>query len=140
MQPSELKHKLCVYRKIRTEADLLKKRLATKRQEADGLKAVLINDVPKGTELASSVEKAVENIEATMSYYIARINALEDREVETLKLIELIDNSDGRSIIFLHYIEGVKFEDIPGMLYISERAMWRAYNEAVKKLAVNGSK
>lgn len=136
MQPSELKHKLCVYRKIRTEADLLKKRLTAKRQEADGLKAVLINDIPKGTELSSSVEKAVENIETTMSYYIARINALEDREVETLKLIELIDNSDGRSIIFLHYIEGKRFEDIPDMLYISERKMWNEYHTAIKNVCL----
>lgn len=136
----KVKKQLRSYNRIRADCDMLRRRIAIKRKDKEQLKAVAIDGMPHSSESSNSLERAEELIDELMKEYIRMLEEREERELHVLKLIEAAPDEDGHSILFLRYIEGRRFEDIPEILHISDRTMWRTYNDAIEKLAVNCSK
>lgn len=140
MTKDEVKQQLRQYRKIRDECASLRRRIEGKRADMQYLKAVLNNGSVRSSDISDSVERAIELMDGLIRQYASILYRREEAEIQTLALIEQVDEPDGRSILFLRYIEGKRFEDIADELHISVRNMWRLYSDAIEKLALNGSK
>lgn len=141
MTKDDVKQQLRRYRKIRAECAMLRRRMEDKQADMRYLQAVVSDGMTcRSSGISDSVERAVELMDGLMRRYAAMIAQREQAEIDTLAWIELADDPDGRSILFLRYIEGKKFEEIADELHISMRNMWRYYGNAIEKLALNGSK
>lgn len=77
------------------------------------------------------VDKIAESEKQLAAEQKTQAAALADAEY----LISLADQSEGRQILRLRYLHGVRFEDIPERLFTSARSMWRKYNRAVNTIA-----
>ena len=129
-----VKKQLRSYNRIRADCDMLKRRIAIKRKDKEQLKAVAIDGMPHSSESSNSLEHAEELIDELMKEYIRMFEEREEQELHVLKLIEAASDEDGRSILFLRYIEGKRFEDIPEILHMSIGSMWNHYNYVIDKI------
>lgn len=140
MTSGEIKKQLRQYRMICNECEHLQKRIEAKRADMNYLKAVVSNGTIRSSGVSDTVERAIELMDGLINRYALKTVACEEAEARVLDMIELVSEGLGRSILFLHYIEGKRFADIPDMLHIADKTMWRRYNEAIEKLTVNDSK
>lgn len=140
MTAKEVKKQLRSYNRIRADSDMLRRRIEYKKRSKEQLKAVASDGMPHSPTSANQIERATEEIDELIKRYIDMLVLSEEQELSVLKLIESAPNEDGRSILFLRYIEGKRFEDIPEILHISDRTMWNYYNDSIDKIAVNCSK
>ena len=134
MTPEQVKQQLGQYRKIRDECERLRRRIEEKKKDMLHLQAVVADGMTRSSNVSDSVERAIEQIDALIGYYAQRVVLRESAEREVLKMIESAGEPDGRSILFLRYVEGKRFEDIADELHISIATMWRYYNEAIVKI------
>lgn len=134
----EIKERLRAYRRVCRRCEELEKQIARRRADMRTLRAVRTDSLPGGK--GNSMEAAIEKIDGLerrlMDEQAGRDAALSDVSA----LIGEADSDDGKAILSLRYIDGVRFEDIPERLFISERSMWRRYNEAIKKIVANTEK
>lgn len=133
MTVEEVKARLRRYNNLRRECRKL--RLEIERRHADmaAPRAVKTDVVPGGR--GNSLEAAIEKIDALER----RLHCLE-REAEAARadaetLIELVDSRDGYNILRLHYLDGVRFEEIPDRLPVSYRTMYRRYKDAIREIS-----
>ena len=138
MTPEQVKQQLGQYRKIRDECERLRRRMEEKKKDMMHLQAVVADGMTRSSNVSDSVERAIEQIDALIGYYAQRVVLRESAEREVLKMIESVDEPDGRSILFLRYVEGRRFEEIESELNISENTRKRRYKEAIEKLALFG--
>ncbi len=134
MTTDEVKERLRAYRRIRNECEGLKNRIERKRSDMHYLQAVVSDSTSRGRGVSDSVERAVEKIDGLIRYYAERVAECEEAEQTVLEIIGCVDDPDGRSILFLRYIEGERFEDIADALHISNGTMWSRYNTALKNI------
>lgn len=133
MTPEQVKQQLGRYRKIRDECERLRRRMEEKKKDMLHLQAVVADGMTRSSNVSDSVERAIEQIDALIGYYAQRVVLRESAEREVLKMIESVDEPDGRSILFLRYVEGKRFEDIADELHIANGTMWKYYKVALKK-------
>ena len=135
----EIKERLRAYRRACRRCEELEKQIARRRADMRTLRAVRTDSLPGGK--GNSMEAAIEKIDGLerrlMDEQAGRDAALADVRV----LIDLVDTDseegqDGKKILSLRYIDGVRFEDIPDMVGVSLRSMWRRYNGAISAIAV----
>ena len=136
MTPEQVKQQLGQYRKIRDECERLRRRMEEKKKDMMHLQAVVADGMTRSSNVSDSVERAIEQIDALIGYYAQRVVLRESAEREVLKMIESVDEPDGRSILFLRYVEGKRFEEIELELHISEKTRKRRYNKAIEKLTL----
>ena len=139
MTTYEVKERLREYRRACRRCGELEQRIARKRSDMRALRAVRTDSQPGGS--GNSLEAAIEKIDGLerrlMDEHAGRDAALADVRA----LIDLVDTGsdegqDGRKILSLRYIDGVRFEDIPDIAKVSLRSMWRRYNRAIAEIAV----
>lgn len=135
----EIKERLRAYRRVCRRCEELEKHIARRRADMRTLRAVRTDSLPGGK--GNSMEAAIEKIDGLerrlMDEQAGRDAALADVRA----LIDLVDTDseegqDGKKILSLRYIDGVRFEDIPDMVGVSLRSMWRRYNGAISAIAV----
>lgn len=134
MTAKEVKKQLRSYNRIRADSDMLRRRIEYKKRSKEQLKAVASDGMPHSPTSANQIERATEEIDELIKRYIDMLVLSEEQELSVLKLIESAPNEDGRSILFLRYIEGRRFEDIPDILHISIGSMWNYYNDTIDKI------
>ena len=135
----EIKERLREYRKACRRCGELEQRIARKRSDMRALRAVRSDSQPggKGNSMEAAIERIDELERRLMDEHAGRDAALADVRA----LIDLVDTGsdegqDGRKILSLRYIDGVRFEDIPDIAKVSLRSMWRRYNRAIAEIAV----
>lgn len=133
MTVEEVKARLRRYNDLRHECRRLARRIQSKRRDMEGLRAVKTDALPGGR--GSSLESAVERIDALERRYRDKLLIRDAARLSAEALIALAEDETGRDILELHYIDGVRFEDIPEKLFISSATMWRRYNQAIQEIA-----
>lgn len=133
MTVEEVKARLRRYNDLRHECRRLARRIQSKRRDMEGLRAVKTDALPGGK--GNSLESAVERIDALERRYRDKLLIRDAARLSAEALIALAQDETGRDILELHYIDGVRFEDIPEKLFISERTMWRIYERTVRQIA-----
>ena len=132
MTMEEVKARLRRGNELRRECRKLQKNIRARRVNMTAPHAVKTDALPGGK--GNSLEAAVEKIDALER----RLHCLE-REAEAARadaetLIELVDCRDGYDILRLHYLDGVRFEEIPDRLPMSSATMWRLYGKALREI------
>lgn len=131
----EIKERLRAYRKACRRCGELEKQIARRRSDMRVLRAVRTDSLPGGK--GNSMEAAIEKIDGLERRLRDEQSERDAALSDVSALIGEADSDDGKAILSLRYIDGVRFEDIPERLFISERSMWRRYNEAIKKIVAN---
>lgn len=133
MTMEEVKARLRRGNELRRECRKLQKNIRARRVNMTAPRAVKTDALPGGK--GNSLEAAIEKIDALER----RLHCLE-REAEAARadaetLIELVDCRDGYDILRLHYLDGVRFEEIPDRLPVSYRTMYRRYKDAIREIS-----
>ena len=102
------------------------------------LRAVRTDSLPGGK--GNSMEAAIEKIDGLERRLRDEQSERDAALSDVRALIGEADSDDGKAILSLRYIDGVRFEDIPERLFISERSMWRRYTDAIERIAENTEK
>lgn len=134
MTAVEVKQQLRQYLKISAECDSLSKRIKGKRNDLVYLQAVVTDSTPRNGGTSHSLESIIERIDILERRYQKRLDDCQKAKQRVQELISLAPEGYYRDILELHYIDGIKFDDIPEMLFISRATMWRYYNAAIKKI------
>lgn len=100
-------------------------------------KAVVIDGMPHGYTVSDSTCQKVEKI---MDIYEKRMNELCDEVEEIIgdqqrvtDLLRWLDPDEYR-VIKARYIDGIKWDYIPGEIYISRKQCFRIHDKAVLKM------
>ena len=133
----KIKAMLGQYLRQKTECEYLYEKIRSKHEDMQTLKAVTADSVGRhGNEVSDYVEKAIEQIDGLITYYAKMVVQREESERRVLSMIEQITDPDAYLVIYLHYIEGLPFSEIPQRLALSERCMWNRYRSALDSLCV----
>lgn len=134
----EIKERLRTYRKACRRCEELEKQIARRRADMLTLRAVRSDSLPGGK--GNSMEAAIEKIDALERRLVAEQSGRDAALSDVSALIGKVTDEEGKAILSLRYIDGVRFEDIPERLFISERSMWRRYNAVIFSIADNTEK
>ena len=133
MTIEEVKSRLRRYNELCRECRKLRREIARRRADMTAPRAVKADALPGGR--GNSLEAAIEKIDALEH----RLRRLESDAVTARHnaeaLITLADDPDGAAILRLHYIDGVRFEDVFEKLLLSERTMWRIYDRTIRQIS-----
>ena len=138
MTTYEVKERLREYRRACRRCGELEQRIARKRSDMRALRAVRTDSQPGGSE--NSLEAAIEKIDGLERRLVSEQSGRDAALADVRALIGKVTDEEGRAILSLRYIDGVRFEDIPERLFISERSMWRRYYNAISSIADNTEK
>lgn len=132
----EIKERLRAYRRACRRCGELERQIARRRADMRTLRAVRSDSLPggKGNSMEAAIERIDELERRLVSEQSGRDAALDDVRA----LIGKVTDEEGRAILSLRYIDGVRFEDIPGRLFISYATMWRRYEKAIAQIADSG--
>lgn len=133
MTVNEVKERLRQYRRMCRECRSLERQIKCKRRDMENLRAVKSDALPGGRE--NSLESAVERIDALERRYNDKRLVRDAARMSVEALIAQVEDEAGRDILELHYLDGVRFEDIPEKLYVSERTMWRIYERTILQIS-----
>lgn len=138
MTKDELKMLLKNYAVLRDDCIRLRRTVEEKKKDILFLRGVVTDgQFVRGGDVSDGVERAVELIDGLIGLYTERIIQLEETQRQVLTLLDAVEDAIGRRILHAHYIEGVKFADIPNMLCISERSVWNYYSKALDEICRN---
>ena len=84
------------------------------------------------------MEAAIERIDELERRLVTEQSGRDAALADVRALIGKVTDEEGRAILSLRYIDGVRFEDIPGRLFISYATMWRRYEKAIAQIADSG--
>ena len=130
-----IKARLGKYLALRGECAGMCRRIQEKRKEADWLRRLLEESPARyNADVLAQAESAVTQIEAMINHYAELVKKREYEERRVIDMLEKTTNDIGRRILYLHYIEGMSFNDIPEELIISDRNMWYKYKAAIDEL------
>lgn len=110
--------------------------LVSTRKTADGLRAVVISDLPHGSGGKSDpvgaavckLQAAEKRLAAAAERYRAKLEQIE-------QLISLADDAYGQSIIRLRWIEGLGFDFIPARINLQRSSMFEHYERAISQIS-----
>lgn len=134
----EVKERLRAYRRACRRCEELEKQIARRRADMRTLRAVRTDSLPGGK--GNSMEAAIEKIDGMERRLRSEQSERDAALADVRALIGKVTDEEGMAILSLRYIDGVRFEDIPERLFISERSMWRRYNAVIFSIADNTEK
>lgn len=134
MKPNELKEVLEKYRKIQREITSIEQTIARLQKHIDTVSGIAFSGMPRSGKTIDIVADAICRLDKAIEHYRSKMIAYTDQLMECEYLISLCGNEDGRTILREHYINGIKFKDIPIPTNVSPETMWRYYRNAVKEI------
>lgn len=134
MKPKELKLILRDFTKIKSEVASIQQTLNRLREQVESVRSAASNGLPRSGKIIDVVADAVCRLEKAMEHYRDKMTIYTDQLMECEYLISLCSDQDGRTILREHYINGIKFENIPILINVSPETMWRYYRRAIKEI------
>ena len=131
----EIKERLRAYRRACRRCGELERQIARRRADMRTLRAVRSASLPGGK--GRSMEAAIGGRDGLERRLVSEQSGRDAALADVRVLIGKVTDEEGRAILSLRCIDGVRFEDIPERLFISERSMWRRYNAAIFSIADN---
>lgn len=123
------------YQKRREECEQIRERIREKKGDIKHLKKLTFDSIVQhDLTIIEQVDRAVEAINGLIGYYTQLVVKREEAERYVVDLLEQVQNADGRTVLRLHYIDGVSYQKIPALLGMGERTMWRKHQIAIDEL------
>lgn len=102
--------------------------------ELDGLKSLVITDMPHGTGMNNPIEEAYARFDECVQKFAKAINHYVETMERAESLLLLADDMYGQSIIQMRWFDDVGFDFIPAHLYMDRATMFRHYNKALSEI------
>lgn len=135
MTEKEIKERLQKHLAIQHSCEVMREHIQSKCDEIERLKATIRCYAKGDRKTLSNIDLAIEQINRSIDRYSKQIMKLEESEQEILQMLERVENANARSVIILHFIDSVRFEDIPDKLSISLRTVWSLYKKAIHQMS-----
>lgn len=134
MKPEELKTILRNFKSIKNEVASIQQTLQRLREQVESIRSAASDGLPRSGKTIDIVADAVCRIEKAIEHYRNKMITYTDQLMECEYLISLCSKEDGRTILREHYINEIRFEEIPILINVSSETMWRYYRDAVKEI------
>ena len=134
MKPKELKLILRNFTKIKNEVASMQRKLNQLREQVESVRSAASSGLPRSGKIIDVVADAVCRIEKAIEHYRDKMTVYIDQMMECEYLISLCSDQGGRTIFREHYINGIKFENIPILINVSPETMWRYYRKAIREI------
>lgn len=129
---NSVKERLEAYLKRKDECARLSRRIRDKREDMRYLKAVVSDGTARhGSEITDNVERAVELMDGLVNYYTALVVQREIAERRVLELLRHVPGNDAHKVMYLHYIEGLRFDEIPREMNLSVRTVFARHKQGL---------
>lgn len=128
------KEDLKMYVQLTKEAEELKKRAEYLEDEAKSVKAVVIDDMPKGSGTRGGICNIVVKIEQLRSEYLCKYDEALCELYKIERTIEKLENPVERMLMRKRYIENKRWEDICVELNYCWRQIHNIHSKILKKI------
>lgn len=119
-------------RRMDIEIKALQDQIVRMRQDAEGVRAMVITDMPKGgkgRDMADIVAD-VADLQMLCAKYVSE---LVTKKQDAMNWIMQIEGSELRSILLLRYLQGMDWEEIADRMNYSMRTIFSLHGEALNE-------
>lgn len=127
------KEQLCSLRRMSQEINTMQDYITMLRQEAEGVGAMRLSDMPKGGISKDMSDTIAKIIDLQNDSYRLILSRLEKRERLMIQIAQ-IKKSDLRTVLIRRYIVGEKWEAIASKMDYDLRSVFRLHGEALQAL------
>lgn len=113
------------------EIDALQEQIVLLRQEAEGIKAMAISDMPRGGKSKDTADILAEVVDLQNERYGLMLQRIQKRE-EALYIIACMDNSEYRTILLMRYIMCKSWDAIVNEMRYSFATIFRLHGAALQ--------
>lgn len=118
-------------RKMGLEIDALADQIIVLRQEAEGIKAMELSDMPKGGKARDSADIIAEVVDLQQRRFELQLSHIKKRE-KAMCTIAFIDNSEYRTLLMLRYILCKSWDNIVDEMKCSYATVFRLHGAALQ--------
>lgn len=119
-------------RKLDLEIQTLQEQISLLRENAEGLRAMELSDMPKGGK-GKDLSDYVAEIADLQMVCVQHVSELIMKKQEAIERIMSIDGSELRNVLLLRYIQCKEWDEIADMLQYNLRTIFRLHGEALKE-------
>ena len=119
-------------RKMALEIDALQAEIVLMRQEAEGIKAMTLSDMPKGGQMKDAADIIAEVADLQRSRYALTLERMEKREQAMLAITKMEDGEQ-RAVLIMRYILGKSWDDIAEEMHYSMRGIFKLHGQALQE-------
>lgn len=119
-------------RKLDLEIQTLQEQISLLRENAEGLRAMELSDMPKGGK-GKDLSDYVAEIADLQMVCVQHVSELIMKKQEAIERIMSIDGSELRNVLLLRYIQCKEWDEIADKLQYNLRTIFRLHGEALKE-------
>ena len=119
-------------RKLDLEIQTLQEQISLLRENAEGLRAMELSDMPKGGK-GKDLSDYVAEIADLQMVCVQHVSELIMKKQEAIERIMSIDGSEVRNVLLLRYIQCKEWDEIADKLQYNLRTIFRLHGEALKE-------
>ena len=119
-------------RKLDLEIQTLQEQISLLRENAEGLRAMELSDMPKGGK-GKDLSDYVAEIADLQIVCVQHVSELIMKKQEAIERIMSIDGSELRNVLLLRYIQCKEWDEIADKLQYNLRTIFRLHGEALKE-------
>lgn len=119
-------------RKMTLEIDALREEVVLLRQEAEGVKAMTLSDMPKGGQPKDAAEIIAEVADLQRTRYTLTLERMKKRE-QAMVVITRMEDGDQRAVLVMRYILGQSWDDIADEMHYSMRGIFKLHGQALQE-------
>lgn len=127
------KEELKSYKYINTELQYIKKQIKFLSEDIRSTKGVCYDDTPCSSSSVVAVQRYIEKLEELSELYEKKKTELVAFQIRIEQSIASLP-PDLRVLMQYRYIDGMKWEDVNNMMYISETKSKNMHRKALKML------
>ncbi len=126
------KEQLNEIRYMGLEIDVLQEEVMRLRQEAEGIKAMALSDMPKGGQPKDAAAIIAEVADLQRIRYALTLERMEKRE-QAMVVITRMEDGDQRAVLIMRYILGKSWNDIADEMHYSMRGIFKIHGQALQE-------
>lgn len=121
-------------RKMDLEIKTLQDQIVKLRQNAEGLKAMELSDMPRGGKSKDLADYVAELADLQMKC-VSYITNLVEKKDKAMDCIMQIDGSELRNVLLLRYIQCLSWDEIADRMQYSIRTIFSLHGSALSELS-----
>lgn len=121
-------------RKLDNEIQTLKEQIDRLRQDAEGVRAMELTDMPKGGKTRDMGDAVADVVDLQM-LCAEYISDLVRRKSDAMACISKIEGSELRNVLFLRYMQCLEWDEIIDRLHYSRRTVFHLHGEALQEFS-----
>lgn len=126
-------------RKMNTEIEALREQITLVRQEAEGLRSMEINDMPRGGVSPDMGDAVARLADLQRTRYDLTVERMVRRE-QAMLVIAKLDKSEQRTVLMMRYILGKSWDEIVDAMHYAYSGIFKLHGRALSNFDKEWSK